>query len=482
MILTGSIYRYLSIPVGIILIFLFRIAPGVCFILSLAAILTLGIKFFAKENSRFLITIFISALVIRLICATAIYLFSLHSGYGGFLGGDESVYYKRGVNIVESKSIMNSENLFSDAHELNDPRFGVNLLSVVESVLIFTFGQSLILIKYFNSIIGALLPVSVFLLSKTIYNNDKLAKTASILCAFFPSLIIWSSGGLKEALTILIITGIFYFQIKNLRKPSFLYSVNLLVLIGCLLFLQHIPALVFIAVYILWIICHNLNKFMGKGITLIICILIGSLIFLTHQKKIGKILYGISLHQVHQFLAGSKNSSRFELYPYESNYPFYNFYKHIIIPKDVFYSLKNTDSTAVIKNSIIKISWINYFRSYVKGLGYVLFSPFPWDIRSFLQLIIYPQIIFWWWIMPGILYGIIWSLRFKGKETGLLIFFIACIYSLMALTEGNIGSVFRHRDWVTPFGLMFAALGFIRIFVSGSTKELINITHSSKEK
>ena len=84
--------------------------------------------------------------------------------------------------------------------------------------------------------------------------------------------------------------------------------------------------------------------------------------------------------------------------------------------------------------------------------------------------------------MPGILYGIIWSLRFKGKETGLLIFFIACIYSLMALTEGNIGSVFRHRDWVTPFGLMFAALGFIRIFVSGSTKELINITHSSKEK
>ena len=481
MMLTRNIYKYLSIPVGIILVFLFRIVPGACFILALAAIFTLGIKVFAKENSHFLITIFISALAIRLICATALYLFSLHGGYGGFLGGDESVYYKRGINIAAAGSI-DSKNLFSNTPELGDRGFAVNLFSVMESILIFTFGPSLILIKYFNSIIGALLPVSVFLLAKTIYNNDKLAKAASILSAFFPSLIIWSAIGTKEALTILIITGIFYFHIKNSKKLSFLYSVNILVLIACLLFLQHIPALVFIAVYILWMMCRNLNKFMGKEVTLMICILIGSLIFLTHQKNIGKILYDISLHQVHQFLAGSNDSSRFKLYPYKSKYPFYDFYEHIVVPEDVFNNITPYDSTAVIKNSIIKIRWINYLYSYVKGLGYALFAPFPWDIRSSLQLIIYPQIIFWWCIIPYILYGIIWSLRFKSKETGLLIFFITCIYSLMALTEGNIGSVFRHRDWVTPFGLMFAALGFMCIFVPGSTKELINITHSSKEK
>ena len=111
-----------------------------------------------------------------------------------------------------------------------------------------------------------------------------------------------------------------------------------------------------------------------------------------------------------------------------------------------------------IKNNL-KIKWVNILISFCKGLIYAVFSPFIWSINSYSQLMVYPQVIFWWGIIPFIIYGIIWSIRFKRNETALMIFFIGSVYSVLSITEGNIGSVFRHRDWVTPLCFIFGAVG-----------------------
>ena len=114
--------------------------------------------------------------------------------------------------------------------------------------------------------------------------------------------------------------------------------------------------------------------------------------------------------------------------------------------------------------------WENFFISYCKGLAYVLFSPLPWDISSISQLLVYPQVVFWWALIPCIIYGMGWSMRFMRQETIVMILFIGSIYSVLALTEGNIGSVFRHKDWVTSLCAIFAAIGIYRVVYGSVVK------------
>ena len=55
----------------------------------------------------------------------------------------------------------------------------------------------------------------------------------------------------------------------------------------------------------------------------------------------------------------------------------------------------------------------------------------------------------------------------------IFIFFIFFTLSLYALVEGNIGTLFRHRDVATFFLLMFTAIGIDRLFEFSLLKEVL---------
>ncbi|MDD4979766.1 MAG: hypothetical protein PHC54_00640 [Candidatus Omnitrophica bacterium] len=206
---------------------------------------------------------------------------------------------------------------------------------------------------------------------------------------------------------------------------------------------------------------------MKKEILALIFILIASCVFFTNQKAVGRKLYEMAERQALQYRAGNEKSSRYQLYPHKVFKTFYfNFYNHLILPKDIYYTDIKKVGPYYVKNSIREIRWASFFISYCKGLIYVLFSPFFWSVNSVSQLMIYPQAVFWWGIMPCIIYGMIWSIKFKRKETVFIILFIGIFYSVLALTEGNVGALLRHKDWVTPFCLMFAAIGISK-FIFG---------------
>jgi len=437
------------------------------FLITIVLFTIVYIKGRFRQDSRFLITIFTIALTIRIICATLIFLLSWYDGSEGFFSGDESVYYKKAVNMAVARSAY-SKNIFSNTPELIGTSFAINPFSLLASILIFAFGESLLLIKYLNSFVGALLPVIIFLLAKTIFDNKKIAKISAVLIAFLPSMIVWSSVGIKEPFIILMIASIFYYYIKIQKRFNFFYLVNILVSAVVLFYLQANVVVILMLIYGLWFMFTKSTKFIKKEILVLILILIGSYQFFTHQKTIRSGLYGIAMHQTLQYRAGNYRSARYELYPHKvfREY-FFDFYQHLILPKNVYYS--DNINTDYIKNSITGIRWLSFLISYCKGLIFVLFSPFPWSVKSVSQLIVYPQIVFWWVVTPCIIYGMIWSIRFKRSQTILIILFIASIYSVLALTEGNIGSVFRHKDWVAPFCLMFAAIGINRFIFSRGT-------------
>lgn len=436
------------------------------FLISVSTLTVFFIRYRFKENRRFLIFIFLAALLVRVIGATALYLYSLHVGAGGTYSGDESVYFKRAVNIALSRS-LHSKNIFDDTPELDEPTFALNLFSIFASILVSQFGQSLLLIKYFNAFIGALLPVVIFLLAKLIFESKSIAKISAVLAAFWPSLIAWSSLGYKEQSIILILSAIFYLYLKNQRKFSFLYFILIIVLAVALFNLQPYIAplimMIFITRFIYMKLFRRINRRINKKLLALIIIIISNCAFFLNQKHIGYVLYRIAEHQVTQYLAGDYNSARYELYPGVRRAFFFDFYDHFTVPEHVFNSMRGgVEGTRYVTNNIVEIKWKSFLGSYCKGLAYALFAPFLWSIKSGRQLMMYPQVAFWWMIFPFIIYGIIWSLKFKRGDTISIISFIISVYSVLALTEGNIGSVFRHRDWVTPLCLIFGVVGIIR--------------------
>jgi 4-amino-4-deoxy-L-arabinose transferase-like glycosyltransferase len=103
-------------------------------------------------------------------------------------------------------------------------------------------------------------------------------------------------------------------------------------------------------------------------------------------------------------------------------------------------------------------------QAYARGMFYVLFSPFPWEIGSKLQLMAYPQTVLWYFMLPFIIFG--FFIGYKKKRLRSLIIFLYCflMFSVLAFVEGNIGGLFRHKDMATPFALIFFAAGFCELY------------------
>src|SRR5688500_19875925 len=81
-----------------------------------------------------------------------------------------------------------------------------------------------------NASIGASTAIVVYYVSQSLFDNTRVAKLAALLVAFFPSLILWSSQALKDALIILALALCILATIRLMEKITVPY---ILVLGGC---------------------------------------------------------------------------------------------------------------------------------------------------------------------------------------------------------------------------------------------------------
>ena len=71
----------------------------------------------------------------------------------------------------------------------------VNIIALIYSII----GRNTLAIQFVNSVIGAATAVLVFHCAQHVYQNIRVARIAAICVAFFPSLVLWSAQGLKDA-------------------------------------------------------------------------------------------------------------------------------------------------------------------------------------------------------------------------------------------------------------------------------------------
>lgn len=408
-----------------------------------------------KEDRKFLAFIFIGGIAVRISLYFIYTDISILSGKGGWLIDDAYGVYNYAwlyvqklegsrrflINSLDNGRVYDDSqsfyNFFGGSYEkvINSftyGNYGFHGFTMLLAYLFYIFGPMKFSGRLINILLGTLTGIFVYYIVKKIF-GQKSAKVSAILVTFFPSMFIWSLDFLKDPTYILFSIVILWSFMMYWDKKNILYIV-----------------LIFLAVIIqttirkdLWLIGLiplGLGFFLIPKLSLIkktmvitICI---AIIFCLYN-KINYAVVRTNTEKVLQSHIGYVNTGGYV-------------YK---ILDDKYY--------APVNYNISNITWREIVKAFLKGWYHLLFEPFVWDMKSKSMLISFPQMILWYLLIIFAIVGMFFGLRYNWKYTFIVISYIFLLSSIIVLAGGNIGTLFRHRDVVTPFYLIFSGAGII---------------------
>ncbi len=92
-----------------------------------------------------------------------------------------------------------------------------------------------------------------------------------------------------------------------------------------------------------------------------------------------------------------------------------------------------------------------------------LVTPLPWQLRSRGELAFLPEHILWYGLLILLPLGIVAGWKRDPLITSLLLGFILPTAAVLAVTNGNVGTLLRMRGLVTPYMIWLSALGLIAV-------------------
>ena len=130
-----------------------------------------------------------------------------------------------------------------------------------------------------------------------------------------------------------------------------------------------------------------------------------------------------------------------------------NYYK--ILEEKYYYKQNNFNFEEISFSSILNASFF--------GLAHFIFEPLPFKIHNFSTLIAYPQTMLVYFLLLFFTFGVFIVMK-RDFRIFLVLFLYLFIFSLtIALAEGNVGGLLRHRDIVTSVFIIFSSIGFLNL-------------------
>lgn len=340
-----------------------------------------------------------------------------------YLGvGDEFTYDRFGNAIAQA---------WRKGHnpEVSVPAPGFTYLN---AIIFFLFGHNVLIVRIFNSFIGAWIPIFTYMIAKYAYGEDKIAKTSSILVSFLPSLLLHSITQLKEVPIIFTITFVIWMLMEG--KKKFNVFLLLAIILACeylLLLRMHYGLVLLISAVTYMIISYPREESPIK------VVLFSMLVILSVWLMYAKLGYG---------LLG------FDLVNNLSNYMFR--YKYAVGSSNIFYSAFMSGGKIVLIPLVLMYSllmphplWLFINRSYVVN-----------SFSSWFDLI---GAVAWYALIPFSAYGFFSSLKNRNSEKLLLCLFSFSIIFLLAISGQGLTTAGRHKDSIMPFLMIFAGVGII---------------------
>lgn len=375
-------------------------------------------------DGQFLLRLFLFAMLLRVFIGTMIFVLNLQS----FFGGDALTYDFYGLaqlNAWGGDQFSQAQvNIFIGKGEGS----GWGMVYLVAS-LYAMIGRNMLAVQFLNAVLGAATAPIIFLCAQQVYGNAKVARLAAIAVAFYPSLVLWSSQGLKDAPIVFLLALCILATLRLGQKLSLKFMVALIVSLFCLLSLRFYVFYMILAAiggaFLIGMREVSAQSFVRQFVVVIALGLSLTYLGVTRYANIQMEQFG-GLEQIQRSRLDAARSAK-------SGFD-----------KDVDVSTTSGALTTI-----------------PTGLLYLLFAPFPWQLASLRQSITLPEMIIWWASFPLLVLGLWFSIRYRLRQISPILVFSVMLSLAYSVFQGNVGTAYRQRAQLLVFYFIFVAVGYV---------------------
>ncbi len=377
-----------------------------------------------QNDKEFLLHLFIGALLVRVLIGTIIFAFNLQD----FFGGDAYTYDFFGYALSK---VWQGDNYYLSLVNTYVSETGAGAWGMFYFVaFIYTIiGRNMLAIQFVNAVLGAATAPVIFLCAKHVYNNLRVARLAGFFVAFYPSLVLWSSQGLKDG------PIVFLLAISILATFKLGENINLkyLAVLASSLF-----AILTLRFYVFYMIV------VAAGGSLLIGMRMASVRSLA-QRFVVIIGIGLAL----TYLGVLRTTSM----QFES---FGNLEKIQVSRSDMMQRAETGFGKDVDVSTVS-----GAFSAIPVGATYLLFAPFPWQLASLRQSITFPEMVVWWASFPLLVLGLWFTIKYRLRQSLPILIFTAMLTLAYSLFQGNVGTAYRQRAQLLVFYFIFVSVGYV---------------------
>lgn len=376
-----------------------------------------------REHGQFLLRIFIAGLLLRMMVGAAIYLFRGQNFFGGdalhydFLGYAQlQAWLGDGFYKWELSNYMRN----------TAAAWGMNyFVGTVYAII----GRNMLAVQFVNAVLGATTAVVIFHCAHHTFTNLRVARLAGMAVAFYPSLVLWSSQGLKDGPVVFFLALAILATLKLGQKLSFKYVIVLVVSLLVVLSLRF---------YVFYMLCAAVVGAFTIGMQ--------SLTATSFVRQFAAMIFlGLALTYIGVTRSATAQYERFATLEQAQR-----------SRSDLAQSAESGFGKDVdVSTTSGAISTIPL------GLVYLLFAPFPWQLTSLRQSITVPEMLVWWASFPLLILGLWFSLKHRLRQMSPILIFTCMLTLAYSVLQGNVGTAYRQRAQLLVFYFIFVAVGLV---------------------
>ncbi len=390
-------------------------------------------------DGAFLLRLFLAALLVRMIVGTAIFVFNGQE----FFGGDALTYDFFGNAQLQGWGGDKYARGIAKAF-VSGAGGGWGMVYMVAAIYGIV-GRNMLAVQLVNSVFGAATAVIIFLCAQQIFQNRRVSLFAGLAVAFYPSLVLWSSQGLKDGPIVFCLALAILATLKLGVRLSFRYVLVLLCTLMALFSLRF---------YVFYMICAAIAGAFILGMQKISATSFA-------RQLTAVLIIGLALTYF-----GVTRSASVQLERYG------NLEKVQVSRLDAAVSADSGFGRDVdVSTTSGALSTIPL------GLLYLLFAPFPWQSLSLRQSITLPEMIIWWASIPLLVLGLWFSIKYRLRMISPMLIFTAMLSVAYSVFQGNVGTAYRQRAQLLVFYFIFAAVGLVLVLEKREEKKRREMEH-----
>ncbi|HKO96125.1 MAG TPA: glycosyltransferase family 39 protein [Pyrinomonadaceae bacterium] len=415
----------LAVCVGVIMIVPDHAAAAAALVLcSVVAAVAAYVISTIKLEKQFLLQLFLGALLVRIVLGTLINVFELQD----FFGGDAYTYDFYGTAVLKA---LAGDRYYAGMVERFQGQLGGGAVGMIYMVAAIykILGKNPLAVQFFNSVLGAATAPIIFLIAHSIFGNLRVARIAALFVAFFPSLVLWSSQGLKDGpivfmLALAVVLTLRLGERFNIKNAAFLL-VTLAALTTFRFYLFYMVVASIVGAFTI-----GMREFTATSFFRQLLLVIGIGLGLTYFG----IIRTANLQLDYYGDLANVQRSRLDL---------------------------ATSAKSGFGEDVDVSTASGALQAVPTGILYLIFAPFPWQLQSLRQSITLPEMLVWWSCFPFLVMGLWFTFRYRLRQAFVIFIFTTMLTIAYSVFQGNVGTAYRQRAQILVFYFIFVAVGIV---------------------